>query len=720
MECMQRQIRGPVVLWCVIALAAAGAVLLYGAGAITAVSGLVAAVLACAPFAPAIRRWWLRADATSTAQQLDAASHALRNAARMRWMEEAGRRRHFHTEDRMAVTWQTVAPSYGSSWGKLNLPDSGSVESLVGSYADFPTPLVVVGDAGAGKTALCVLLALELASREAPQPVPIMLQLSSWNPSESVETWIQRKLVEDYPFLTDEARWGRSVAQDLLVGRKLLLILDGLDELAADVRAAFVKVVRESPTFASPFVLASRTEEFDAAVGRRALSRTTVLLVQPLGRAAVGRYLRGVFSTDVQRWQPVIDEVERDPSGLLATTVRKPLMLFLARAMYEDSDTDPAELLDKSSFTTGGSIEHHLLDRFIPTVFARHTPPPRGNPLRPSGRFGPDRAESALRFLAGHLAGLPPRGSRGDADLSWWRLYRLVPFPAYLIMSVVLSTIGCGGLCCLLFGLFGRLDLGLVVGTSIGVAAGTALSLVRPEPPLRFVPRPPQWMALGRRSVLQDLGFGLMGAVAGGVIADLLTTPAAGVSSGLVFGAAFALARRFTRPTEPREAVTPIRALSGDRSAVLYGSLLGAVVGFGVGALLAVTDPDLAGRLIFQSTPVERVLLGGLAGLTPCAAALGMMVLATGAWGRFLTARTWLWVVGATPLRLMTFLDDAHKLGVLRQTGPHYQFRHALLQERLAQGASEHDQSSMSSAPVPTEDQDHLERGIGIEARHPL
>ena len=33
----------------------------------------------------------------------------------------------------------------------------------------------------------------------------------------------------------------------------------------------------------------------------------------------------------------------------------------------------------------------------------------------------------------------------------------------------------------------------------------------------------------------------------------------------------------------------------------------------------------------------------------------------------------------------MTFLQDAHKLGVLRQVGPLYQFRHALLQERLVQ-----------------------------------
>jgi hypothetical protein len=40
------------------------------------------------------------------------------------------------------------------------------------------------------------------------------------------------------------------------------------------------------------------------------------------------------------------------------------------------------------------------------------------------------------------------------------------------------------------------------------------------------------------------------------------------------------------------------------------------------------------------------------------------------------------------PWRLMRFLDEAHRRGVLRQVGPVYQFRHAYLQEALAESAS--------------------------------
>ncbi|MFD5626934.1 hypothetical protein [Streptomyces sp. NPDC127072] len=39
-----------------------------------------------------------------------------------------------------------------------------------------------------------------------------------------------------------------------------------------------------------------------------------------------------------------------------------------------------------------------------------------------------------------------------------------------------------------------------------------------------------------------------------------------------------------------------------------------------------------------------------------------------------------------TPVRLMSFLEDARRRNLLRATGPAYQFRHARLQERLAAG----------------------------------
>ncbi|MER7130105.1 hypothetical protein [Streptosporangium saharense] len=40
------------------------------------------------------------------------------------------------------------------------------------------------------------------------------------------------------------------------------------------------------------------------------------------------------------------------------------------------------------------------------------------------------------------------------------------------------------------------------------------------------------------------------------------------------------------------------------------------------------------------------------------------------------------------PYRLMDFLDDVHRMGLLRAAGPHYQFRHADLQDHLVRSGA--------------------------------
>src|SRR5262249_5783246 len=62
--------------------------------------------------------------------------------------------------------------------------------------------------------------------------------------------------------------------------------------------------------------------------------------------------------------------------------------------------------------------------------------------------------------------------------------------------------------------------------------------------------------------------------------------------------------------------------------------------------------------------------------------------LLAGAWIPFVIARSWLALRGKLPWRLVAFLEDCHRLGILRQVGPVYQFRHARLQDHLAQPAT--------------------------------
>jgi hypothetical protein len=59
------------------------------------------------------------------------------------------------------------------------------------------------------------------------------------------------------------------------------------------------------------------------------------------------------------------------------------------------------------------------------------------------------------------------------------------------------------------------------------------------------------------------------------------------------------------------------------------------------------------------------------------------LILLTRAWPRFALARLVLAAQGRLPLRLLAFLDDALRRGVLRQAGAAYQFQHIRLQEWL-------------------------------------
>jgi hypothetical protein len=62
---------------------------------------------------------------------------------------------------------------------------------------------------------------------------------------------------------------------------------------------------------------------------------------------------------------------------------------------------------------------------------------------------------------------------------------------------------------------------------------------------------------------------------------------------------------------------------------------------------------------------------------------IGILVASLNSWSRFQVARCWLAARGVLPWRVISFLEDAHRNGVLRQTGASYQFRHFRLQERL-------------------------------------
>jgi hypothetical protein len=138
---------------------------------------------------------------------------------------------------------------------------------------------------------------------------------------------------------------------------------------------------------------------------------------------------------------------------------------------------------------------------------------------------------------------------------------------------------------------------------------------------------------------------------------------------GLVVGFLFGLMKHVSlggvgdiTPSDPPE------SWRRDRNQGLVGGLVfGLVAGFLFG-LMSLFGFGLVGLLLFG-------LMFGL-----------MFVLGTATWATALACALSTFTHG-TPLRMIRFLEDARARNVLRTVGPVYQFRHARLQDRLADRA---------------------------------
>ncbi|MET9560806.1 NACHT domain-containing protein [Streptomyces tauricus] len=280
--------------------------------------------------------------------------------------------------------------------------------------------LVVLGEPGSGKTVLAVRFTLDvLASRDAGAPVPVVVSMSDWRAqSESLDTWLARYIADHYP--------GASWARELLDAGRVIPVLDGLDEMAPPLRTAAVRRLNADLDDGRPLLMTCRTAVYaDVVRSSDVFTSAAVVELQPLGFETAAAHLlrtarpvRGPGGSRTTGWHPVIERLRADPDArpcaALRAVLRTPLMVTLARTAYDDTDADPAELLDDGRWDDRAQreaqLEAHLLDAFVPAAY-------RDDDRRV------DTALDALGFLARHLE------RRGSRELAWWELRRELPLP---------------------------------------------------------------------------------------------------------------------------------------------------------------------------------------------------------------------------------------------------------------------------------------------------
>ncbi|PWK33311.1 NACHT domain-containing protein [Actinoplanes xinjiangensis] len=547
---------------------------------------------------------------------------------------------------RPAAGWDAVLGD-GTAGSGLPLFLDGDAVDIVTRFRELPRrQLVILGAPGAGKSVLAMLLALGLLENpEEGQRVPVVIALNGWRAdTEPLSRILERGLVDGHQTILADAGDPERVARWLLEHRRILPVLDGLDELPAAGRAEAIRQLKQYCALGNHLVLTSRGPEYEDAVrsGDTILTSAAVVEIEPVAAKTATAYLSYPESRR-PLWEPVFAVMRAGPDAPVSRTLTSSLMIALARSAYQRDPHRPGELLD---FAKKELVARRLMDVFVTAAYQRS-----------KGARGTANARRWLSTLAYHLY------EEGTRDLHWWqiqpdlltrhrRLARVVNVGAGLLTVTVAAAL-CGAVT---DGGSGAITAGSVA-LPLGLGVATQVLGVYPMRPRPFGVR------LGP---LPILGSYLATSVACGLAVGVLTgNSEVAVVVGATFGSVSmgSVLRRSVRRREPRDPRFDNHQLSSSTIAVL--SLLEAMVGFGSAALV-----------------------GGLTDAMVAAAVLGTVtLLATGGWRRLLFRLTHLRLVlaGRLPLQLARFLDDAHrKRAVLRRAGAVYQFRHALLQDHLA------------------------------------
>ncbi|UJW32589.1 hypothetical protein L3Q67_02015 [Saccharothrix sp. AJ9571] len=644
----------------------------------------------------AMAMWLLRKRSATGTIDLDDAADNLAIAVRAQWERAAVERRlRYPTPIPVRWSWsfRIVGGPRTDVFGDPSTPtrtsalpglgpigpleaDDGGLSDLFRVFGGLESGrIVLLGAAGSGKSSAAIMLLLDALEHRASlveptdrrrTPVPVMLSLSGWDATrQTLSSWASARMELEYPFLL-AAEFGRDTAKELVDNGRVALLLDGLDDLPKQLRPVALRALNDQAC--GRLVLLSRSTKLAAAVRVGVhFAGAAMLELQPVTPQQAADYLqRCRIDPAPPDWRKLVEHIrdQRDPA--LTQALDNPLMLSLVRDTYEPGE-GTADLFPLGGFRNRRAVEDQLLNRIVTTAYTAH-------PGRDKPRYTPEEASRWLGTIAAHMQAHRTR------NLAWWTMSQWQPRwqRAVATSMIILLTLGFG----LSLVVGGRVS---IVVISYAVAVGVLLGLVYGS----GMGQPRQWSRIRWSEVHSPANIrtaGLFMLTIGSVFSAMFTFWFGypyGVRAGLLSGVCCGVVTWFfysaARPSvEPLSPNSPKTCWDREqRYRLAFGLALGLTFGMVVmwaNWLDSRADP----RLVMQ-------IFDGMSGAIPYGLMFGLVSSKT--WAARLTFLQ-LKTSGSGPLRMIRFLEDASARGVLRTVGPVYQFRHARLQDRLAEDSS--------------------------------
>jgi NACHT domain len=530
--------------------------------------------------------------------------------------------------------------------------------------------LLILGNPGSGKTTTLLDLGrvlLQKAAADPHEPIPVLVNLSSWkNDQQTIADWLQEEI---------RLKYGVSpkLGQQWIADKKLLPLLDGLDEVAAERQETCVKQINDwltSDLCPVAMVVCSRTEEY--GLYQTNLQLQGAIGLKPLTLEQMQTYLRGLGKPELAT------SLETDAG--LRDLVQAPLLLSMAVIAFGEGG-----LSHWRGLTTEQDRLTWLLDAY---VVARLQKEYEGKAYLtakvPSAR--------QTRMWLTWLAQLMEEQSRTEFLIESvqpfqvlrnpWEIWKYQMTSSILIFGLMFGLLGgmytgliFGLMEGFLFGIMSGLMTGLMFGLMFGWTGRKFMRMLAIIPPAEIfqmsISHQTKWQILG--VLFQSLPFlavmGLVGGIYGGLYLGMLGVLIFGLLITVLFGS-----------LTTRNSKTYVEANQGTKI-LLKNALIFEVIGFSIALLLCFSLPPLLALITqLQDKSIDEIttfmvfmtfVMTLMRSLMPACQHLALRLVLT-------------FSQHSMPWNYARFLNYCTERTLLQRVGGRYRFIHKLLQDHFA------------------------------------